>query len=45
MEVFMEVLEPLVKVAMTPEPDIEHVHSFNIDSPIKKHSRRLLKCE
>jgi hypothetical protein len=36
---------PLIKVAMTPEPNIEHVHNFNIDFLIKKCSRRLLECE
>jgi hypothetical protein len=41
MEVFAEVLEPFVEVA-TLEPDIKHVHSFDIDFPIKKHFRRLL---
>jgi hypothetical protein len=41
---FHEVLEPLVKVAM-PEHDAEHVHSFDIDSLVKKRSRRLLNYE
>ncbi len=40
----MEVLEPLVEVA-TPEHDAENVHNFDIDSPIKKHSKRLLDYE
>jgi hypothetical protein len=44
MEVFIEVLELLVEVAM-PELDAEHVHSFDIDYPVKKHSKRLLECE
>jgi hypothetical protein len=44
MEVFMEVLEPLVEIA-TPELDVEHVHRFNIDFVIKKHSRRLFDYE
>jgi len=44
MEVFMEVLEPFVEVAMV-KPNIKHVHSFNIDSHVKKHLRRLLDCE
>jgi len=29
------VLEPFIEVA-TFEPDVEHVHSFNIDFPINK---------
>jgi hypothetical protein len=41
---FHEVLEPLIKVAM-PELDVEHVHSFDIDSFVKKHSRRLFNYE
>jgi hypothetical protein len=44
MEVFMEALEPLVEVA-TPKLDIEHVHSFNIDSLVKKRSKRFLDYE
>ncbi len=44
MEVFMEVLEPFVEVAM-PKVDAEHVHNFNIDSLVKKHSKRLFDCE
>jgi hypothetical protein len=40
MEVFVEVLEPFVEVAM-PELDVEHVHSFNIDFPIKKCSEEV----
>jgi hypothetical protein len=40
MGVFIEVLTLLVEVATT-----EHAHSFNIDSPIKKHSKRLLDYE
>ncbi len=35
MEVFTEVLEPLIKVA-TPNLDIEHVHNFDIDLPMKQ---------
>jgi hypothetical protein len=38
---FMEVLELLIEVAM-PELDIEHVHNFDIDSHVKKCSKRLL---
>jgi hypothetical protein len=41
MEVFMEVLEPLVEVAI-PKFDTKHVHNFDIDFPIKKRLRRLL---
>jgi hypothetical protein len=37
MEVLIKVLEPFVKVAM-PKLDVKHVHSFNIDFPIKKCS-------
>ncbi len=44
MEVFMEVLEPLVEVA-TCELDAEHVHNFDINFHVKKHSMRLLDCE
>jgi hypothetical protein len=44
MEVFTEVLEPFVEVA-TPKLDAEHVHNFNIDSPISKRSQRLLDYE
>jgi hypothetical protein len=44
MEVLMEVLELLAKVA-TPKPNVEHVHSFDIDSHVKKRLRRLLDCE
>jgi len=44
MEVFTKVLKPLVEVAM-PEPNTKHVHSFHIDSPIKKCSRKLLEYE
>jgi hypothetical protein len=44
MEVFTEVPEPLVEVAM-PKPNVEHVHNFNIDSFIKTCSKRLLDCE
>jgi hypothetical protein len=44
MEVFTKVLEPLVEVSM-PKPNTEHVHSFDIDSFVKKHSRRLLDYE
>jgi hypothetical protein len=38
------VLEPLVEV-VTPEPNIKHVHNFNIDFHVKKCSMRLLDCE
>jgi hypothetical protein len=41
MVVLIEVLEPLIEVAML-EPNFKHVHSFDIDFPIKKHLRRLL---
>ncbi len=44
MEVFTEVLKPLIEVATT-EADIEHVHSFDIDFPIKKRLRRLFDYE
>ncbi len=44
MEVFMEVLEPLIEVAM-PKPNAKHVHNFAIDSLVKKHSKRLLDYE
>jgi hypothetical protein len=44
MEVFIEVLEPFVEVAM-PKPNAKHVHNFDIDSPIKKRLRRLLDYE
>jgi hypothetical protein len=44
MEVFTEVLGPLIKVA-TPRFDIEHFHNFDIDSLINKHLRRLLDYE
>jgi hypothetical protein len=44
MEVFTKVLEPLVEM-ITPELDITHVHNFNIDFPIKKHSKRLFDYE
>jgi hypothetical protein len=44
MEVLTEVLEHLIEVAM-PKPNAEHVHNFNIDSPIKKRLRRLLDYE
>jgi hypothetical protein len=44
MEVFMEVLEPLIEVAM-PKPNANHVHNFDIDSLVKKHSKRLLDYE
>jgi hypothetical protein len=44
MEVFMEVLEPFIEVAM-PEPNNKHLHNFDIDSFVKKCSRRLLDCE
>jgi hypothetical protein len=41
MEVLIEVLEPFVEMAM-PEPNVKHVHSFDIDFPIKKCLWRLL---
>jgi hypothetical protein len=44
MEVFMEVLQPFIEIAML-ELDIKHVHKFDIDSPVKKCSRRLLGYE
>jgi hypothetical protein len=44
MEVFMEVLEPFIEMAML-EPNTEHVHNFDIDSHVKKHSKRLLDYE
>jgi hypothetical protein len=44
MEVFTKGREPLVEVA-TPKLDIKHVHSFSIDFPIKKRSKRLLDYE
>jgi hypothetical protein len=44
MKVFTEVLEPFVEVAM-PKLDAKHVHNFNIDSLVKKHSKRLFDCE
>ncbi len=44
MKVFTKVLEPLVEVAML-KPNTEHVHYFEIDSLVKKCSRRLLDCE
>ncbi len=40
----MEVLEPFIERA-TPKPDTEHVHNFNIDFLVNKHSKRLLDCE
>jgi hypothetical protein len=44
MEVFMEVLEPLVEVAML-KLNANHDHNFNIDFPVKKLSKRLLDYE
>jgi hypothetical protein len=44
MEVFTKVLEPLVEVA-TPKLNVKHVHSFDIDFLVKKHSKRLLDYE
>jgi hypothetical protein len=44
MEVFTKVLEPLLEVAM-PKLDAEHVHNFDIDSLIKKCSKRLFDYE
>jgi hypothetical protein len=44
MEVFTKVLESLIEVAM-PKLDVEHVHNFDIDSLVKKCSRRLFGCE
>ncbi len=40
MEVFTKVLEPLIEVVM-PKLDVKHIHNFEIDSPIKKRSKRL----
>lgn len=40
----MEVLELLIEMAMF-ELDVEHVHSFDINYPVKKRSMRLLDCE
>jgi len=44
MKVFTKVLELLIEMA-TLEPDTEHVHNFDIDYLIKKHSGRLFDCE
>ncbi len=44
MEVFMEVLEPLVELAML-KLDAEHVHNFDINFFVKKRSRRLFDYE
>jgi hypothetical protein len=44
MEVFTKVLEPLIEMA-TLEFDVKHVHSFDIDFPVKKCSKRLFDCE
>jgi hypothetical protein len=44
MEAFTKVLEPFVEVAML-ELDAKHVHCFEIDSFVKKRSRRLLDYE
>jgi hypothetical protein len=44
MEVFTEVLKPLVEVAM-PEPNTKHIHNFNINSLVKKCSKMLLDYE
>jgi hypothetical protein len=44
MEVFTEVLEPFIGVAM-PKPHTEHVHNFDIGFLVEKHSRRLLDYE
>jgi hypothetical protein len=44
MEVFMKVLEFFAKVA-TPKPNVKHVHNFDVDSHVKKRSRRLFDCE
>jgi hypothetical protein len=44
MEVFTKVLEPLIEVVM-PKLDVEHIHSFEIDSLIKKRSKRLFAYE
>jgi hypothetical protein len=43
-EVFIKVLEPFIEVAM-PKLDVEHIQSFEIDSPIKKCSKRLFDYE
>ncbi len=40
----MEVLEPFVEVAM-PKPNVEHVHKFDIDFLVKKHSKKLFNYE
>jgi hypothetical protein len=44
MEVFMEVLEPLVEVAMF-KLDAKHVHNFDLNFFVKKRSRRLFDYE
>jgi hypothetical protein len=44
MQVFTNMLEPIIEVAIL-ELDIEHVHNFDIDFPIKKRSRKLLDNE
>jgi hypothetical protein len=44
MEVFTEVLEPFVEV-VTFEFDVEHVHNFDIDFPVKKYYWILLDGE
>jgi hypothetical protein len=41
---FHEVLEPLIKVALL-EPNVKHVHSFDIDSRVDKRLKRLLNYE
>jgi hypothetical protein len=44
MEVFTKLLEPYAKVA-TFKPNVEHAHSFNIDSLVKKRSKRMFDYE
>jgi hypothetical protein len=43
-QVFMNMLEPIVEVAIL-ELDIEHVHNFDIDFPIKECFRKLFDNE
>ncbi len=44
LEVFMEVLEPFIEVAML-KLDVEHVHNFDINFLVEKWSRRLFDYE
>jgi hypothetical protein len=44
MEVFSEVLELFIEVVMF-DPKFKHIHNFDIDSLIKKCSRRLFNYE